>query len=240
MLLFWKDEHYIFQYSLDEKSLIRTHSLDSSQVKPSTRLGHAWPINRNLGALQFTLLSFMLHYYLNFIFYDFRVFGPVYHAITGHWFLWFKKFYTFTLVFCDLQTIRPDQTLLVLMDIQKGYITGGQWALGHVGDMQHLDTAVARVANLLPTLSTNLKVISLQFRFNDSGTDTELINSVVELGQRRHVPNFIKRRNNMMEEPKFATYIHSAIHSNKIKHIIIIDCTITFCIRESVLSLKTN
>ena len=182
----------------------------------------------------------MLLYYLNFIFYDFRVFGPVYLAITGHWFLWFKKFYTFTLVFCDLQTIRPDQTLLVLMDVQNRYVTGGEWALDHVGDMQDLDTAFSRISNLLPTLSIGLKVISIQYCFETSGTDTELIDSVVALGQHRHVPNFIKRRNNMMEEPKIATYIHNAIHSNEIKHIIIIDCTITFCIRESVLSLKTN
>lgn len=126
------------------------------------------------------------------------------------------------------------------MDIQKGYNTGSQWALDHVGDMQHLDSAFARVDNLLPTLSINLKVISIQFCFNDSSTDTELINSVVAFGQRRHVPNFIKRRNNMMEEPKIATYIHSAIDSNEIKHIIIIGCTITSCIWESALALKTN
>jgi hypothetical protein len=83
---------------------------------------------------------------------------------------------------CELQIIREDQILLVLMDVQKGYLEGSTWAIPHGRDAHPMNIAFQRIVRLLERLNDEVKVMSVQYigpQFvND--TDKELIDPLIE------------------------------------------------------------
>jgi hypothetical protein len=62
---------------------------------------------------------------------------------------------------CELQIIREDQLLLVLMDVQKGYLEGSTWAIPHGRDAHPMNIAFQRIVRLLERLNDDVKIMSI-------------------------------------------------------------------------------
>ena len=102
---------------------------------------------------------------------------------------------------CELQNPRPDQTLLILMDLQRGFIPGGQWAQLHGLDVLPSVTAFNRVTTLIHNLRRDVKMASIQFVFPLSQRHTELIPGVLDLATQRTISPFFKNADNMLSDP---------------------------------------
>jgi hypothetical protein len=140
-----------------------------------------------------------------------------------------------------LQIIREDQLLLVLMDVQKGYLEGSTWAIPHGRDAHPMNIAFQRIVRLLERLNDDVKIMSIQYigpQFvND--TDKELIDPLIEQARLRHIPNFTKIEDNMMKNnDRIKQYFAHLKTSKTVKQVVFVGCTITSCLRLSALSLK--
>ena len=123
-----------------------------------------------------------------------------------------------------MKTPRRDQTLLILMDIQKKFVPGGQWAQPHGPVVLPIKTAFNRIATLIHNLSNDVKMASIQYAFPLSQTDTELIPEVVELARRRLIPNFTKHADDMLSDPSIKAHFDSLVTTQTITSVAFVGC----------------
>ena len=124
------------------------------------------------------------------------------------------------------------------MDLQRGFIPGGQWAQPHGLDVQPIETAFNRVATLIHTLRRDIKMVAIQYVFPLSLRDTELIPEVLDLATQRTISPFFKNADNILSNPLLQGFLDNLVVTRAITSVVLVGTTITSCIRVSALELK--
>ena len=127
--------------------------------------------------------------------------------------------------------------VVVIIDNQKGFATGGQHAQQFGTDCRPIAIAYRRTAELVAALHHHVQVVTIQWIFPGNKTDTELNTALQTVIENRNVVSFIKYNNNMMLSRPIQHYF-SNLSASGVRKIILVGVTLTSCVRESAIGLQ--